>query len=358
MLQIGVTYGRKAGALIQQTIGFYEAYFRTKSGLAWDSVVQVAQKFLPFLQENTPNLVEELHGVAEGSGIPFESILAINVRTEISMGMIADGCTVAAWKTDDFMVAGQNWDVRYVCSADPEYLLTRLLQWECPQKGRLLLLHIKPNDGKPNMSFVTEAGLLTKSGINSSGVAVLLNAVICRGVNYSALPVHFALRLVLESQSRAEAVERICKSGACTAAHILVADDTGATSLEVSHLDTVKLEMVDGQIAHTNHFVGEHVTGAQSVLTFFPDSERRMSRISALLKEKKAAVATDGVKLLERMLEDEDGYPGSINRKETPEKDLATLYSIALDLRARTGRVRLGRPTESEGTWILNPQQL
>lgn len=208
------------------------------------------------------------------------------------------------------------------------------------------------------MSFVTEAGLLTKSGINSSGVAVLLNAVICRGVNYCALPVHFALRVVLESRSRAEAVERICKSGACTAAHILVADDTGATSLEVSHLDTVKLEMVDGQIAHTNHFVGKHVEGAQSVLSFFPDTQQRMSRIIALLEENKTSGTADGVKALEQMLEDEDGYPGSINRKETPAKDLATLYSIALDLKAKTGKVRLGRPTESEGTWYLDPQQL
>lgn len=111
MSQIGITYGKKAAPLIRQSIDFYEAYFLNKTGLAWDSVLQLAEKFVPFLQETTPNLLEELHGVADGSGILFESILAINVRTEISMGMIADGCTVAAWKTDNFMVAGQNWDV-------------------------------------------------------------------------------------------------------------------------------------------------------------------------------------------------------------------------------------------------------
>jgi isopenicillin-N N-acyltransferase-like protein len=39
------------------------------------------------------------------------AVFALNARTEISMGMMDDGCTSLAWKGDGFSVAGQNWDV-------------------------------------------------------------------------------------------------------------------------------------------------------------------------------------------------------------------------------------------------------
>lgn len=41
----------------------------------------------------------------------FSDILALNARSEVAMGMLSDGCTALAWKTDKFSVAGQNWDV-------------------------------------------------------------------------------------------------------------------------------------------------------------------------------------------------------------------------------------------------------
>lgn len=54
-----------------------------------------------------------LLGVAEGSDLPFSTVLALNVRTEISMGMMTDGCTSLAWRSDEFSVLAQNWDVRF-----------------------------------------------------------------------------------------------------------------------------------------------------------------------------------------------------------------------------------------------------
>lgn len=50
-------------------------------------------------------------GIADGAALSFAAVLALNARTEISMGMMDDGCTSLAWKTDSFSVAGQNWDV-------------------------------------------------------------------------------------------------------------------------------------------------------------------------------------------------------------------------------------------------------
>lgn len=50
-------------------------------------------------------------GVAQGAGVPVESILALNVRTEIAYGMFSDGCTALSWKSKDESFLAQNWDV-------------------------------------------------------------------------------------------------------------------------------------------------------------------------------------------------------------------------------------------------------
>lgn len=61
--------------------------------------------------------VAEMRGVADGAGVGFEDILALNVRTEIAYGMGRDGCTAFSWREKgegvgeerSFLV--QNWDV-------------------------------------------------------------------------------------------------------------------------------------------------------------------------------------------------------------------------------------------------------
>lgn len=99
--------------------------------MSWAAAEDAAAKFLPFLEQHVPHLVEEMRGefprrnkdngactysrtgIADGAALPFAAVLALNARTEISMGMMDDGCTSLAWKTDQFSVAGQNWDVSY-----------------------------------------------------------------------------------------------------------------------------------------------------------------------------------------------------------------------------------------------------
>ena len=110
--------------------------------------------------------------------------------------------------------------------------------------------------------MITEAGILGKIGLNSSGVGVTLNAIKARGVDFCKLPCHLALRTVLNSHSRISAVEKLASIGVASACHITVGDDTGGAGLECSHRDIVTIGMSDqGVCSHTNHFVRWHVAG-------------------------------------------------------------------------------------------------
>jgi isopenicillin-N N-acyltransferase-like protein len=208
--------------------------------------------------------------------------------------------------------------------------------------------------------MITEAGIIGKIGLNSSGVGVCINAIRARGVDLTRLPVHLAIRASLDATSAAEALSTLDKAGVASAVHLLIGDATGSTSVEYSNLDIIKFEMKDGQIAHSNHFIGKHAEGVRPA-SFTRDSLERIGRARELLAEAKAKAGMEKeptVGMMERMLEDEEGSPGAINRVATEESPSATLFGIVMDLREKRAVVRVGRPMECKGFITLNPMAL
>ena len=91
----------------------------------WPEVCKTAAKFLPSLQDSVPGYVEEIKGVAQGAGVEMESILALNVRTEIAYGMFKDGCTAFSWKDGRKSFLAQNWDVSGQSESSRNFFLNK-----------------------------------------------------------------------------------------------------------------------------------------------------------------------------------------------------------------------------------------
>ncbi len=79
--------------------------------MEWPAVQTLALQFLPLLTRNWPQYVAEMQGVADGAHIPFEDVLALNVRTEIGYGAFNDGCTSLSSTCNESSILAQNWDV-------------------------------------------------------------------------------------------------------------------------------------------------------------------------------------------------------------------------------------------------------
>jgi isopenicillin-N N-acyltransferase-like protein len=206
--------------------------------------------------------------------------------------------------------------------------------------------------------MITEGGIIGKIGLNSAGVGVCLNAIRARGIDYARLPTHLALRIALESRSKAKAVAALEVAGVGTSCHILIGDETGGTGLEFSHADLHKLEMRGGKVVHSNHFVATHQTpdGIPIKETLFlEDSNFRIKRIGDLLEEAEKNGQSPSLETVEKQLDDEENYPTAINRAVRPGNEVATLFSIVMDLKAKMATVRMGRPTESTEMLILQP---
>ncbi len=200
--------------------------------------------------------------------------------------------------------------------------------------------------------MITEAGLIGKIGFNSFYVGVCLNAIRTPGVSFTRLPLHLALRAALNSISAAAAIATLEKAGVACAGHILIADAQGGMGMEWSSLGMRRVLPQRGVVTHTNHFLEDVPVGAEPGAVL-EDSPVRMARIVELLGHEKQEGKEASVVDVEKMLDDEEGFPCSINRAAVDGKGLQTLFSIVMDLRERKGWVRVGRPTEGGERVVL-----
>ena len=313
--------------------------------MSWSQVVGEASKYVEPLEKIAPKYLEEIRGIAQGAGRPFLDILALNVRTEITFGLFtdtagkvdipSDGCTSLAWRTG---------------STSPSACLAQNWDWQTGQRDNLIVCHIsQPGTDIPDIAQVTEGGIIGKIGFNARGVGCCLNAIRCRGVDPTKLPIHFALRAVLESESREAAVAKIKKLGIAGSGHILVADATGSIGLECTSKWVKELPADEkGVLCHTNHLLLEH--GDVDEPPWLEDSPRRLQRIQELTSA--LGVEQTRESILE-LFKDTEGQPGAINRASAGKWSFETLFNIVMDLTQKSATVTLGRPTENLGQIVL-----
>lgn len=98
--QIGYQHGRMAHQEIRRCIDFYKAFLQQKAKKSWSEAAIIAPTMVPCLTEEWPAYMDEMKGVAAGSGVGFISILLLNVRTEVAFGLMSDGCTTFSVKND------------------------------------------------------------------------------------------------------------------------------------------------------------------------------------------------------------------------------------------------------------------
>jgi isopenicillin-N N-acyltransferase-like protein len=222
------------------------------------------------------------------------------------------------------------------------------------QAENLICLRITKQDGL-SMQMITEAGIIGKIGLNSRGVGCTLNAIKAKGVVYNRLPCHLALRTVMESSSRRDAIAALSQYGVASACHILIGDATGGTGLECSSVDVVRLEMDgEGRVMHTNHYVLPHDDSVIEAPDWLPDTRFRLRRIAELLDGKGAEGPRDGV--VEEILRDEVEGDGASICRSRGESGLATLFSIVMDLGEKSeARVLMGRPAAPTEALVLRP---
>ncbi|KAJ0272324.1 hypothetical protein COL940_010520 [Colletotrichum noveboracense] len=346
--EIGLAVGQQAAAQVAGSIDFYRVLFKAFNDLEWSTVRERTLEFVPHLKAKFPRYYEEMEGIAEGAGVDILDVVALNIRSEIAFGLFeensrrpmaiaavdaaVDGCTTLGWKTPGGSTfLSQNWD------------------WKSKQKPNLIILRVKPR-GVPDMDLpafqmITEAGIIGKIGFNEHGVGCLLNGIRAKGVDPERMPIRFALRTILESKSKREALNKIESVGLAGSSHILMGDNTGPTGLECTSIGYKELP-ADGQgrVVHANNLILEH-EGVFEPL-WLEDSPKRTARMQELATPEVGKKA--GFDTLLELFKDEQNFPASINRKQFGNNDSNTLFNVVYNLTERKGVISMGRTTEIE----------
>ena len=136
--------------------------------------------FVAAVERHTPQLLEEVHGIAEAAGFAFERILALNLMDEewwfTEPGRPRHACSLVAVAERDGRppVLAQNMDL-------PELM-----------DGAQAIVRV---DGAAGPSVVlTAAGMIGLTGVNAAGVGVCVNTLPMLHHSSAGLPVAFVMR--------------------------------------------------------------------------------------------------------------------------------------------------------------------
>ena len=361
----GRAHGQRARAQVQGSRRCYAALFAS-CGVDWDQAQARAAGLRDVIGNASAAVLEEIEGIAAGSGCAVHEILALNCRTEIlppapppgddgsaarraqqhnaALGLFGLGeCTALAVQgsrcADGHTRVAQNWD------------------WLGAQRAHVLLLRVRRTDG-PDYLTLTEAGIVAKIGINAAGLAVGLNILRAHNDRTAiGVPVHVFQRLALDAADVPAVLARARGLRFAASSNAILGDAAGhVAALEYSINGVFAAPAHDGVVAHANHFLGPDLATHQLPPELMYDTLSRFDRARAISAGWSGPVRDADIMAL---LRDESGDASAAQPRTTaicrwPDTTLPaaqqveTVCSVLMDCTARTMWVAPDIPSRTE----------
>jgi len=341
----GREYGEQARATIERSIAWYSEQFTATASLSWETVLANARRWEPFVESYLPEAIDEMKGIAEGSGRTYEEILALNGRGELSSGNpflddAAEGCSsysiLPEAAGDGHAYCGQNWD------------------WRSAILDTVVMLKIE-QPGLPTVVMQVEAGQVGRQGANSAGIGLNANGLGARFGKVLGMPQPYIRRKILNAWDMNEALEAVFKSRQALCTNLLLSHRDGfAIDLETTPGRHGWGYPKGGVLVHTNHF--RYFVPKQIERTyryFSPDSLYRAERIEQVLARTREATTGEAMRaLLREALSDHFGHPDSVCNHPNPKDPWydrnETVASSVVDLTLGEYWIAHGNPCEHE----------
>ena len=341
----GRAYGEQARERIGISISAYEEVFLAYAGWDWAQVRREAERYRAPIAAFDPRYIEEMLGIAEGAGVDLEDVLSINVRTEVMFAAKARAAAAASARqgecsafavlpemsTNGHTLLGQNWD------------------WLLHCFDTVVVLEAEQDEG-PNYVSVVEAGLLAKTGMNSSGLGVTTNALVTQDDRGEpGIPYHVVLRAFMGCETISDELAVAQRGFRSSSANYLLAHRDGiAVNLETTPGDFSRIFLLfpeDGVLLHTNHYRSAAFDRKDVSRWVMPDSPFRLERMKSELSAAGGKLSLD---LFRTLLADHANYPSGVcchpDRRLDPHDQGATVASVLMDLDARRAWVSDGHP--------------
>ena len=301
--------------------------------LKWEGAVVQAQKYLPFVQERYPQYVDELSGMAEGSGISFGDLCVLTTFEAVTSDALHLGkCTSMAVNGD--------------LTTDGHVLVTHNEDWTPEDEQDVALVHVSPDDEPPFLAMMY-GGYLPNIGLNACGLAQC-----CDSVHPSdsriGVPRIIASRAVLGARTIADAIRCMVSPRRAAGYNHLLAHESGEIyCVEVSARRFAILYAHEGYIVHTNHYLDAQLQAVEKDPEELLNTRIRRSRAMNLLELSEQ----HNIESLQTIQQDHVNYPHSIcnHAQDIESWNLRekTICSLIIDLTAHAMHVAWGNPCQN-----------
>jgi len=330
----GQQQGEGARTQILRSVNAYRELLPRAVNLEWERALGEARKFLPYGEAAFPHLVEEMRGIAQGAGVPFETVWMLSCYEGlIDVHQEAWGCTSMAVRDD--------------CTANGHVLLAHNEDWASVDKDNVYLLRAKPEEG-PEFLGMAYGPLLANVGLNAEGIGVAVDSVHATDGRVGVPRVLYS-RAVLDARTIGQAILACVPKRRAGGYHYLLADchgelysiETSATAHDICYGEA-------GWLAHANHYLCSKMQTLEQPGRY-AGSIVRLNRARRLLQAQLGKVSVES---LQALLRDHVNFPDSICAHPDPREPhhewAITLVSMIMDLPERVIWTAPGLPCENQ----------
>jgi hypothetical protein len=239
--QRGEAHGEALRGLIQATLERWLAGLRQQDPQDYLREFLRRTDYMVAMTSWTPDLLDELRGIAAGATVSFEQLFAYNLLDEEwwfsrTWARPTAGCTVLGW-----------WD-----AGTDGPLLAQTMDIGSLYDGAQAVLHLQPDDAPEALVF-TFAGMIGLNGCNAAGVGVVVNNLAMLPHAARGLPVAAVVRGALARSSLADAAAFIQRIPHASGQHYALGSPDGLASFECSADGVARDAGATSRVVHTNH---------------------------------------------------------------------------------------------------------
>ena len=245
-------------------------------------------KYLEAVRKWAPQLLEEVIGISEGSGIDFNKIFGMSCVPELfqvleqEMQPQKSGCTALGCfkEKENPALLGQNHDLSENV------------------KNLAVLLYIEEESGHKSYNL-TVPGLIGQNGLNNSPLGLVGNGIFLKS-SRDGLPVPFIHRKILEQSNLNDAVKFLKNVKHGAAHNYMLGDSEQIVNFECSANKKSQFIPYDGarRIYHTNHVLANDDVIPNFTNPIKENSVDRFKYVEYRLKDPSKTLTLENFKLI------------------------------------------------------------
>jgi hypothetical protein len=248
----GLQHGKLLKKDIHALVELWKNDIEKKYKIEADVFIKKFLKYTDFhraIKKWTPGLLEEVRGIADGTGLDFDTLFAFQLVDEM-------------WVMGSEMMGKNQEGIEDHCTTigirktrQQPGMVSQTLDIPVFYHGFQTLLHIKDKESGKQTLFFSFPGFIAANGLNSASVAVVVNAVQQLEHSRDGLPVAFVIRGILQKNTFKEAVDFIhsIKFGAPQNYMIGGLEGLGSFECSASHVEEFNPFSDALFTYHTNH---------------------------------------------------------------------------------------------------------